>query len=305
MKPIPYCVPDILNLILGTAMMVSEDDFIHRKVLSKVMSEMVAEANLGTTPDEITFSALQSAYRALGVKDPYEKEKARHIRTMLGLEKNFRQLLDAAPDRLTTCLNLVLAGEGCDGVLLGRADAERDILEELGREIARDDREALVKALQRAESVFYILHRAGNCVLDKLLIEELGKNRAVKVAVAQQPILTMATAADAEAAGITEVAAVIDPGEPMLGLRLERASNSFQENFAGADVVIARGEVHFETLIPASREVFCLLQATCPAVAERVGIPQNGRALIRVVARQATGTFEAVGARDTGKLRKS
>jgi len=126
MKNIPDCVPDALQLVIDTAKLVSDDAFIHRKVLSKVLGEISEDPDFGNSPLEFTFRCLKSAYRALGVKDPYETEKARSNKAMLGLEKGFRQYLDVAPDRLGACINLVLASS-IDVDVLGRAEAEREI----------------------------------------------------------------------------------------------------------------------------------------------------------------------------------
>lgn len=282
MKPIPYCVPEALDMVLATARLVSEDDFIHRKVLTTVMGKLLEGGDLGQNSAALSYQCLADAYKALGVKDPYEKEKARRIKSMSGLEKGLREFLDVAPNRLQACLNLVLAGSLHDLHVLGREDMERALFEGLDAEPAVDDREALAKALTRAESVLYILGSAGEIVLDRILIEEIATKSKVTVVVAAKPVLDVATAKEAEKAGLSAVAEVIDPGTPMLGMLLERASAGFREVFDGADVVIAKGEVNCQTLANAPREVYCMLRATCPTVAETFGVPSGAIALLRV-----------------------
>jgi uncharacterized protein with ATP-grasp and redox domains len=279
MKNIPDCVPDALQLVIDTAKLVSDDAFIHRKVLSKVLGEISEDPDFGNSPLEFTFRCLKSAYRALGVKDPYETEKARSNKAMLGLEKGFRQYLDVAPDRLGACINLVLASS-IDVDVLGRAEAERDILERLGNPLALDDRETLLKSLTRAESVMYILDNAGEIVMDKLLIEEIGRKCRVTAVVAAKPLLNLATREDAEAVKLDEVAEVADPGAPMLGLTLEMASSSFREAFAEADVVIVKGEYNYEALCGTEREVFFMLTAYCANLARKLGVPTGAGALV-------------------------
>ncbi len=292
MKPIPDCIPDALRLVLHTARLESDDPFIHRKVLSKVMAKLVEDPDFGLSPAELTFGCITTAYKALGVKDPYDKEKARRNRAMLGLEKSFRSYLDAASDRLDACLNLVLAGS-ISRDILGRTEAEQDILEQLHVPLARDDRNALRKELGRAERIMYIVDAAGEIVLDKLLIEELGKKQRVVAVVAHRPVLLAATQTDAEAVGLPDVAEVVDPGAPMLGLLLERASTAFRETLQAADVVIAKGETHFETLSAADREIFFVLQARCESVAARLEMAPGSAALVHQAGRPGSTVLEA------------
>lgn len=298
MKPIPYCVPDIIRLVLDSAELVSDDKFIHRKVLSKVLAEIVEDGDLGADAGELALRCLTSAYKALGVKDPYEKEKARRNRAMLGLEKSFRQYLDVAGNRLSACINLALSGSFHATRVLGRAEAERAILEQFDEQIGRDDREQLVRALARAEHVLYIVDRSGEIVFDKLLMEEIGGRRKVTAVVAPVPMLDMATMADAKAVGLPEIAEVIQPGGRMMGLSLEKASSAFREIFFGADVVIAKGENHFEQLHSTEREMFYLFKAQCPSVAERVGVERGSGVLLHRPGRAGTGVFETAHAAD-------
>ncbi len=298
MKTIPDCIPDILSSVLDAAHLVSEDDFIHRKVLAKVMAELSEDQDFGTSPATLCFRCMEAAYKALGVRDPYEKEKARRNKAMLGLEKSFRAYLDVAPNRLNACLNLVLAGT-LSRDILGRAEAEREILEHLDTPLAHDDRKELVQSLARADNIMYIIDAAGEIVLDKLLIEELGKKSKVTAVVAKKPVLAVATMHDAEAVGLDRTnARIIDPGAAMLGLVLERASGGFREAFSAADLVIVKGENNFETLSGVKRDLFFLLQAECESVAARLDIPGGSVVLLHHAGRGSTGVLEAVGGKN-------
>lgn len=302
MKPIPDCVPDALNLVLQTARIVSDDPFIHRKVLRKAMNELMSEPDLGTSSPELTLRCLNAAYKALGVKDPYEKEKARRNKAMLGLEKTFRDYIFASPDPLSASLNLVLAGTIRGSEALGRTEMEKQILENLDVRPARDDRADLQKALSRAERVLYVTDTAGEVVLDKLLIEQLTPGREGVAVVSSRPILTLVTGIDAEAVGLGDVAEVVDAGAPMLGLTLEKASRRFREMFDAADVIVARGEMHFETLREVDRDVFFLLQARDETVAERLDVPVNSSVFVQNSDRAGRSETETIGTRESGSV---
>jgi damage-control phosphatase, subfamily I len=106
-------------------------------------------------------------------------------------------------------------------------------------------------------------------------------------------VLLAATQTDAEAVGLPDVAEVIDPGAPMLGLFLERASTAFRETFQAADMVIAKGETHFETLSAANREIFFVLQARCESVAARLEMAPGSAALVHQAGRPGSAVLEA------------
>lgn len=281
MKPIPECVPDALALVLDAARQVSDDPFIRGKVLLKAMGALVDGGDLGRDPSELTQRCLEAAYRALGVRDPYEHEKARSNRAMLALEKDFAAYCAAASNRLDAALSLSLAGAMADFDVLGRAEAERAILERLETPPAVNDRVPLLQALGKAERVLVVVDRAGEILLDKLLVKEIAARvHQVTVAVAHRPLLTMATQDDARAVGMPDVATVVDPGAAMFGLTVEKASTAFQTLFAEADVVIAKGETHFATLSSSSRDVFFLMRARCAGAASRLGVKESDGVLV-------------------------
>jgi damage-control phosphatase, subfamily I len=66
---------------------------------------------------------------------------------------------------------------------------------------------------------------------------------------------------------------VVDTGAPTVGLELARVSPEFHRLFNEADLILAKGMGHFETLSHlADRRLFFLLQAKCPPVAASLGV---------------------------------
>lgn len=291
MKPVPYCVSEIIDRVFATASMVSEDAFIHKKVLAKtlaVLQENAEEEN----PAELTLACLRAAYQALGVKDPFENEKARQSRSMLGLENLFKEFLERAPDRLAACVRLSLAASGDAIKGLGREDLEQTLGQRLQEAPAIDDTAALEAAAAKAKTVIFVASGAGELAADRFLVEELAQKAKVAVAVANRPVLARATAADAEAAGVAHFAEVIDPGADMFGLVPGRASNAFNEAFKAADLVISKGATNFQTLAGQEREIFHIFHCECPAVAASLGIPRNAGVIRRCAKAKAPSKEE-------------
>ena len=277
MKADPDCVPYALNMVLATARLVTEDEWIHRKVLLCALADLAAETDLERSAPEIIFSSVQTAYKALGVKDPYENEKARANKAVGALEKDFRAELDASDNRLAAALDLALQGTILDTGVHDRGTAERLLAAARAQPVARDDRQELVRTLARAEQVVYLLNNAGEAVLDKLFIEEIARGRTVTAVVRHAPILNDVTLDDAQALGLGDVEGVeiLTTGAPMLGLSLEKAGKQVRDRFAAADVVVSKGQSNYESLARVERDVFFLLRARSVAIARRLGVDQG------------------------------
>jgi damage-control phosphatase, subfamily I len=273
MKAVPYCIPDILETIFATARQVSEDQFIHAKVLDKVMTYLVARDDFGNLPQALEFDCLQVACKALGVRDPFEKEKARLNRSMLGLKDRLLSMEEKAPDRLLSCLRFSLAAADENPKILSRADFEEDIRDNLRNVPAIDQSPELEKRLASASRVMLICNAAGEILVDALLAQHMARTAQVTVVVAAQPVLNRALREDAQQAGIPAFAQVIDPGAGLLGIALKKSSTEFQEEFAAAEVIIAKGQDNYQTLAGADKDIFHILRCSCPEVAKKLGVP--------------------------------
>lgn len=280
MKPVPYCIPDALRLVLETACLVSEDPFIHTRVLVKVLADLVEENAFSGSAVELTFGCLDSAYRALGVKDPYAAMKESQRKTLSALEGWGREYIASAASPFDASLDLLLACSAEDAKTVEPAAIRQAMLGRLKTPIGRDDREGLRNALARASSLLYILGSAREVFFDRFFIEILARKVAVTIVVAEEPILDQATRAEIEAFHLSNIATIVDPGAPMLGISLERASSSFQDLFSRADIVLARGEYAYESLATSERDLFFLFEVTCPSIAQRLHLPVGDRALI-------------------------
>lgn len=285
MKPIPDCVPDALAMIIATARAVSDDDFIHEKVLLKVMGSLAEEGELDSHPADIYLQCWAIACRALGVKDPYENEKARSDKTALGI---LRFLEEKKPlgglDPLRLAIKISLAGNMLDFGGLGRGDIQEEIVELLHRGPAHDDTEQLASALEKADSAMLVTSRAGEIVLDKPLAEALvAMGKKVYLAVSAKPVFVMATEKDAENAAYPADVEVLNPGTAMYGLVQERASSEFRSLLSEAGVVVVKGPTHFATMTP-QRDLFHILRARETEIAARLEVPLDAGVIVKMPA---------------------
>lgn len=279
MKDIPYCLPQILEDVLATATLVSEDDFIHNKVVSHVLGELAALDGFGEDPTDLALTCLRSSYKALGVRDPYESEKSDLNQLAENTLPRIEGYLAECEDTLTTKIKLAAIASGLDYTATSTEHLANEIITG-SMEVSHDESEELSSALLKAESVLYILDSAGEIVIDRLLIEEI-KSRGIKVSVAvsSQPVLCRALEKDAQEVGINNFAEIISPGADMLGISIKKSSSNFQELFKSADVVISKGESNFQTLYGCNRDVFHLLCFTCSDCAKKVEMRKHESAI--------------------------
>jgi uncharacterized protein with ATP-grasp and redox domains len=155
------------------------------------------------------------------------------------------------------------------------------------------DIEEFERAVAQATRILYLTDNAGEIVFDRLLIEQLPRER-VTVAVRGAPVINDATLADAEVAGIPNLVPVIDNGSDAPGTLLEDCSQSFRRHFEEADLIISKGQGNFETLRESCRPIFFLLRAKCDAVAQDLGCPL-GQMILRSPRTARTPAVEGVG----------
>jgi len=142
-------------------------------------------------------------------------------------------------------------------------------------DLAVDEIPAILESAKSAEEVLYLADNAGEIAFDTLLVAELRKLGArVAVAVKGKPILNDAMLQDARAVGMQEVADdLISNGSDSVGLVLKECSKRFAALYRSADLVVAKGMGHVETLTETKplKPHALLLRTKCQPVARFFG----------------------------------
>ncbi len=278
----PECIPCCLRRLLHTADRKTADDWLHRKILAEVMQDLTRVDEMAT-PAELMHGVARRTCKALGVSDPYAEEKKRWIDETTSNADWIRSVVEETPDPFVAAIRLSAAANLLDCEL--RQDFAKGFsLKSLVRGFQKvpfviDNVEDFRLAAQKASKILFIHDAAGELFFDRLLIEKLEKPRdAVFSTVRESPILADATAEDAAAVGLDEVATVIDVGIDCLGVPLNACSQTFREHYASADVVVAKGQASYETLegddlrkdgVP--KEIFYLMRIKCTVMARQLG----------------------------------
>jgi uncharacterized protein with ATP-grasp and redox domains len=231
------------------------------------------------TPPEIGMIVYKAIYQATHIKDPYKRIKASCTAYLLGQYESLKTKVESDPDPLYTALRFAAIGNSIDLGANPEFECAREINQQLDLDFDVCHYDEFKRNLASARSILYIADNAGETVLDRLLIERLG--RPVTYTVRSQPIINDATEEDAHAAGIDRVATVISSGCDAPGTILDLCSQEFLDTFLRADMIISKGQGNYETLSDQKRKIFYLLKVKCPVIAEDIKIKVGSLVLLK------------------------
>lgn len=251
--------------------MVTSDEAIHERVRRDV-----ARAAADLDPDASPVVMGQYIHRRIreltGENDPYHAIKTRFNRLALELLPVLEKRVMESPHPLETAVRLAIAGNIIDfGVTADIDDVH--VHQSIGHALKaplNGDIERFAEAVRQAKDILYLADNAGEIVFDRLLIEQLPKEK-ITVAVRGSPVINDATIDDAEITGLTQLVPVIDNGDDAPGTILESCSRSFRQRFGKADMVLAKGQGNYESLSDVSKNMFFILKAKCPVIADDIG----------------------------------
>jgi uncharacterized protein with ATP-grasp and redox domains len=217
-----------------------------------------------------------------GVQDPYLQTKNRYNQMALKMYPELIKQVQASADPFETAIRLAIAGNIIDlGVKTGLTEShvEETIAQSLTEPLDIEALKEFRKATTQAKDILYLGDNAGEIVFDRLLIEQLPREKITFV-VRAGPIINDATMEDAETAGLTDIVSVIDNGSDAPGTILENCSETFRSRFKQADLVIAKGQGNYETLSNVDKYMFFILRAKCPVIARHLGC-EVGKMILR------------------------
>jgi len=273
------CIPCFIRQSLDSARLATADEAVHERVLRRALGA-AADMDLRQAPPAMAQQIHRAIRELTGRSDPYREIKDWSNRMALALRPTLRKRIEEAEDPTEAAVRLAIAGNVIDFGVNSRLSEEQvreSIVHALSSPL-EGDVGAFWSAALGAERVLYLADNAGEIVFDRLLIERLPPGK-VTVAVRGFPVINDATWADAQSAGIHEVAEVIENGSDAPGTILDDCSEAFRDRFGRADLVIAKGQGNYETLSDVDKEMYFLLKAKCPVIAQDIGCREGAMIL--------------------------
>lgn len=272
MKIFLDCIPCFVRQALDSARLATDDEQIHEQVVRETL-RLAANLDMGQNPPAIGQQIHRLIRGLIGNNDPYYQIKEQFNNLALKLYPELEKRVKTSENPFATAVRLAIAGNIIDfGVKtsLAESDVEKTIEQSLTGHLDDNQIQGFKDAVTQAEKILYLADNAGEIVFDRLLIEQLPVQR-ITVVVKGKPVINDATMEDAKTAGLTNIVEVINNGSDAPGTILETCSQAFRDHFEDADLIIAKGQGNYETLSDLDKNIFFILKAKCPVIANDLG----------------------------------
>ncbi len=260
----------------------------HDELIERIV-EHVRELPDGTPAPLGSALALERFSELTGIADPFIEDR-RHGNELVRAElPEMEKRIAKAADPLAAAARIAMAGNVLD-IAAPHAGTFQEAVERLGKgTLAFDHIEELRERVAGARSLLYLADNAGEIMVDRFFVEQLGVPDTTLV-VRGRPAWNDALLPDAEAAGLGEIARLIDNGDGVPGTILERVRPEVRQRFAEADVVISKGQGNYETLNHERRPgLFFVFVAKCDMVSDALGVPLGSGILLHAPEHPNTG----------------
>ena len=270
------CRPCLIKQMETTARAAGADDALVREVVASVGPELERLWDPSTSPPAVSAPLYHMTGRICGDDDPFLAAKVRFTREALHMFHDVRARVLESADPFAAAVRTAIAGNIIDfgtGAHGGSIDLEKTLEEFLRKPLFVDAIDELKLQAASANKILFIGDNAGETVFDRPLLELLRQDSEgpeLYYAAKEGAIINDATVKDATLAGVHLHAKLISTGARTPGTIPQQCSDTFNEIFDSADLVIAKGQGNFETLteLPRQGRIFMLFTVKCPVAAE-------------------------------------
>jgi uncharacterized protein with ATP-grasp and redox domains len=288
------CYPCLFQQLLSLAKLMRLDEKSKKGFIEKTMSDLLETHGEGIIVQHLIRKATDTINEMLGKPhdhDPYRSLKIKSNDIALQYRQIFKDKISASDVPLQTAIKLAAAGNIIDFGAKNHAqlniEEELDSVEQRGFGIFHF--EAFAERLETAKNLLYICDNAGEIVLDKIFVEEIKASfpdLKIVCAVRDKPIINDAVLDDAFYIGLDQIVRVISSGSIYPGTILAETSDEFKTRFAEADLIIAKGQGNFETLLETIDDrLFFILRIKCEMMAKLAGTEAGNLVLMQNSAR--------------------
>ena len=260
--------------------MATNDEEKIKKVLDEA-GMMLKDIPVESSPPETGRLIYQKIREITGNPDPYRAIKKESTEKALSLYQAMKNRIEMSDDRLLTAIRIAIAGNVIDFGVKEDIDLKKEVEETIDKDFAVCDYNGFKACLEKASEILFIGDNAGECVFDRILIEEM--NKPVKYVVREVSVINDALYEDAVEAGLDRVTTIISSGTDAPGTVLRTCSDEFREIYDNSEFIISKGQGNFEALSSEKRPLFFLLKAKCRVIANDIGVNEGDILLKNVI----------------------
>ena len=267
------CLPCLLRQSIDASRLASDKEEIQEAIVQEAIGLISNYQDYRYSP-EIGREIHQIVKKHTNIPDPYKGIKEESIKTALEIYPSLKHFLYGKSDRLYWALKIAATGNIIDYGVYSHVNIEDKLMEELEKEFIISHMKKFKDQLKKSKNLLIIGDNAGETVFDRVLIEEC-LHLDITYAVRSEPIINDATLEDAQESGLGQCTKIISTACNAPGLIIDECSKEFLEIFNRADIIISKGQGNYETLSGVKREMFFLLKAKCPVIADSLGVEVN------------------------------
>jgi uncharacterized protein with ATP-grasp and redox domains len=272
MKLAPGCYECLRGLICQAAELATGDAALKQSAIKEAMKILDNEFSYSQLSIVIATKIHKVVREMTHNPDPYKAMKEREMTLAREL---YPELRSRYKDDIRGCLKLAAAANVID--FFREPGSIKDDIREPVR-FAVDDSEKLEAKLKYAGKVLYLADNAGELYFDLPLVKWMKQFAQVIYVVKPSPVQDDLTLEDVRRSSLEgEFGEVISTGIASPGIVFSLASAQFKRKFESADLILAKGMGHYETLseFPTEGRFFYCLMAKCKPVADSLGVPIN------------------------------
>jgi len=266
------CIPCFLDQALRIGRKATNDEEKIKRLLDEV-GAAIKDIPLDSTPPEAGRVIQRKIREIMGQNDPYKEIKNESTINSLKLYPHLKEEVQRSSDSLLTAIRVAIAGNIIDMGPNKGFDIVKDVDDVLRKDFAICDYHKFRQYLDEVDKILYIGDNAGECVFDRVLIEEMKK--PVTYVVRGIPVINDATHEDAVQAGIDRVADILSSGTDAAGTVLNTCSDEFKDVYNNSRFIISKGQGNYEALSGEERPIFFLLKAKCRVIADDIGVDED------------------------------
>ena len=221
----------------------------------------------------------QAFARRFGPSDGYAAVKRRYNDLVLGMEEQLRARIEKADDPVAAALAFARVGNYIDYGAMDTVE-ENTFLSLFDHVALREEEKEVydhfLAACENGKRFLLIADNCGEIVLDKLLMEQLGRHfpgLTFQALVRGGEVLNDVTVPDAEYVGLGEAAEILSNGAAIAGTVYDMMPAPARQAMDQADVILAKGQGNYESLCGQGRHIFFAFLCKCDLFIRRFGVP--------------------------------
>jgi len=254
-----------------------EDPAVQHAIICETMQALLDDKTLASAPHfSTTLQSIIARNADGGVS--YAEIKERNMRNAERYMKYLSIMIESAADPFEVAVRASIAGNTIDLGANPNFQLEKEINAIMVHTLDLAFLPALKEEVRAAKRILFIADNYEEALFDKLLIPHLDPAK-VHFAVRSAEILNDITLEDARRLGIDKMCRVLESGSVISGTALEQCTDEFMELYTTADVVIAKGQGNYETLLSAGRPIYFMFKVKCEPIADVCGYPVGSSVL--------------------------